>query len=39
VIALFGEGGVWMATFLWQLKRMPLVPLYAAGIEEAPNHG
>jgi hypothetical protein len=38
VVALFGVGGVWMAMFLWQLKKMPLVPLHAAAIEEVPNH-
>jgi hypothetical protein len=39
VIAMFGVGGVWLAMFLWQLKRLPLVPLRAAEPQEAPGHG
>ncbi len=38
VAALFGVGGVWLATFLWQLGKAPLVPLRAAAMEEAPGH-
>ncbi len=39
VIALFGVGGVWVAAFLWQLEKAPLVPLRAAAMEESPGHG
>jgi hypothetical protein len=39
VIALVGVGGVWLAMFLWQLQRMPLVPLHAPLAAEAPAHG
>ena len=39
VVALVGVGGVWVAMFLWELKKMPLVPLRATGLEEAPGHG
>ena len=39
VAALLGVGGVWVAVFLWQLKRMPLVPLRSLGAEEAAGHG
>jgi len=39
IVALVGVGGVWVALFLWQLKRMPLVPLRSLGAEEAAGHG
>jgi hypothetical protein len=39
VMALLGVGGVWVAVFLRQLKRMPLVPLRSLGAEEAASHG
>jgi hypothetical protein len=37
--ALLGVGGVWVAMFLGQLKRMPLLPLRAAGAGEGSAHG
>ncbi|MGA8143566.1 MAG: hypothetical protein WB987_06740 [Candidatus Acidiferrales bacterium] len=27
ILAVFGIGGIWMGTFVWQLKKMPLLPL------------
>jgi len=39
IIALLGVGGVWLALFLGQLKRMPLVPLQAAASAEVAAHG
>ncbi len=32
-------GGLWMAAFLWQLKRRPLLPLGAPNLERALTHG
>jgi hypothetical protein len=37
--APIGIGGFWVATFLWQLRRRPLVPLHAVEMEEAVEHG
>ncbi|MFY9530621.1 MAG: hypothetical protein WBC04_05430 [Candidatus Acidiferrales bacterium] len=37
--APLGIGGLWVAAFLWQLKKRPLVPLHAADMEEAVEHG
>ena len=34
-----GLGGIWMAAFLWQLKRRPLLPLLAPNLQEALTHG
>lgn len=33
-----GLGGIWMAAYLWQLKRRPLLPLGAPNLEEALSH-
>jgi hypothetical protein len=35
--ALAGIGGVWLGAYLWQLQRLPLLPLYAP--EGEVNHG
>jgi hypothetical protein len=35
--ALLGVGGVWLAVFLWQLQRWPLLPVHAH-LEEAHHH-
>jgi hypothetical protein len=32
-------GGIWIGTFLWQLKQRPLLPLQAPNLEEALQHG
>lgn len=37
--AMLGVGGFWIAVFLGQLQRMPLVPLRAAGAGEGDAHG
>jgi hypothetical protein len=28
ILAVLGIGGIWVATFVWQLKKMPLLPLH-----------
>ena len=35
----FGMGGIWVAYFIWQLKRMPLLPLRDPRMEEVFEHG
>jgi len=32
-------GGLWIATFVWQLKKRPLLPLRAPNLEAAVRHG
>jgi hypothetical protein len=32
-------GGLWIATFVWQLKKRPLLPLQAPNLEKALHHG
>jgi hypothetical protein len=32
VAALMGIGGIWMAVFVWQLRRRPLLPVYDPGL-------
>jgi hypothetical protein len=32
-------GGIWVATFLWQLQKRPLLPLQDPSLEEALHHG
>jgi len=39
VVAMVGLGGVWVAVFLWQLKRMPLVPVHDPVLTEVMHHG
>lgn len=36
---LLGLGGIWLAYFLYQLEKRPLMPLEAIGLEEALEHG
>jgi hypothetical protein len=35
LVAPFGLGGVWLGTYLWQLKRWPLAPLQDANLHHA----
>ncbi len=37
--AMCGIGGIWVAAFVWQLKRGPLLPLHAAQAEGVAQHG
>jgi hypothetical protein len=37
--AVCGVGGIWIAAFVWQLKRRPLLPLHAAQAEGVAQHG
>ena len=37
--AMCGIGGLWVAAFVWQLKRRPLLPLHAAQAEGVAQHG
>jgi len=39
LVAPVGLGGVWLATFLWQLEKRPLLPLGDPHLEEALEHG
>lgn len=32
-------GGIWIATFLWQLQKRPLLPLQDPSLEQALHHG
>ena len=34
-----GLGGLWIATFIWQLKNRPLLPVNAPSLEKALKHG
>ena len=36
--ALVGVGGIWLAVFLWQLGRIPLLPLRDPYLAEATDH-
>ena len=38
-LAPVGLGGIWLATFLWQLERRPLMPVGDPELEEALEHG
>jgi hypothetical protein len=33
-----GIGGIWVAAFIWQIRRRPLLPLGAPNLEEALSH-
>ncbi len=37
--AMCGIGGIWVAAFVWQLKRRPLLPLHATQAEGVTQHG
>jgi hypothetical protein len=39
VLAPIGIGGIWIAAFLWQLAKKPLLPLHDPRFEEAFEHG
>ncbi|HVB59504.1 MAG TPA: hypothetical protein VNE63_24110 [Candidatus Acidoferrales bacterium] len=39
VFAVIGIGGLWLAAFAWQLKKMPLLPLHDPRFEGALQHG
>lgn len=34
IVAPIAIGGIWLAVFIWQLKKKSLLPLYDAGVEE-----
>ncbi|NWG14939.1 MAG: hypothetical protein HXY20_15570 [Acidobacteria bacterium] len=34
IVAPIAIGGIWLAAFIWQLKKKSLLPLYDAGVEE-----
>jgi hypothetical protein len=38
LFALIGIGGVWVGTYIWQLKKMPLLPLHDPRFEGALQH-
>jgi hypothetical protein len=38
ILALIGIGGLWVTTFLWQLKKWPLLPLHDPRFEGALQH-
>jgi hypothetical protein len=38
LVAPIGIGGIWIAFFLWQLQRRPLVPLHDPRMQEASAH-
>lgn len=38
-LAPIGLGGIWLAAFLWQLEKRPLLPLGDPHLEEALEHG
>jgi hypothetical protein len=37
-LAVIGIGGVWVGTYIWQLKKMPLLPLHDPRFEGALQH-
>jgi len=37
-LAVIGIGGIWVATYIWQLKKMPLLPLHDPRFEGALQH-
>jgi hypothetical protein len=39
IVAPLGLGGIWLAVFVWQLGRMPLLPLRDEYLPEAIGHG
>jgi hypothetical protein len=38
ILALIGIGGVWVGTYMWQLKKMPLLPLHDPRFEGVLEH-
>jgi hypothetical protein len=39
IVTPLGIGGIWVGTFVWQLKKRPLVPLHDTRLEGAGAHG
>jgi hypothetical protein len=39
VVAAVGLGGIWLAAFVWFLRRRPLLPLHEPYVQEALAHG
>jgi len=39
VVAPLGMGGLWIAVFVWQLQRRPLLPLHDPRLQGAIEHG
>ncbi len=39
LIGLVGIGGIWVAAYVWQLKRRPLLPLHPVRAEGVAQHG
>jgi hypothetical protein len=39
VVAALGLGGIWLAAFLWQLRRVPLLPLHDPYMREVLQRG
>ena len=37
VLMVLGVGGLWLATFLWQLRTRPLLPLHDPSLVEEPS--
>jgi len=38
VLTVLGIGGIWIATYFWQLKKMPLLPLHDPRFAQALEH-
>jgi hypothetical protein len=38
LLAVIGIGGLWLGTYIWQLKKMPLLPLHDPRFEGALQH-
>jgi len=39
IVAPLGIGGLWVAVFVWQLQRRPLLPLHEPRLQGALEHG
>ncbi|MGH8069676.1 MAG: hypothetical protein ACRERE_31425 [Candidatus Entotheonellia bacterium] len=39
VVALVGIGGIWLAMFVWELKRRALLPVHDPGLQGGSMHG
>jgi hypothetical protein len=38
LVAMAGVGGIWLAAFVWQLKRMPLLPIHDPELQSEGYH-
>jgi hypothetical protein len=38
ILAVIGIGGIWVGTYIWQLRKMPLLPLHDPRFEGALQH-